>query len=346
MKVVYDPGHTAHDPQSFLVRGQIRRSAEQPERATRLLDAARAAGHVIVAPTDFGLAPIAAVHSAEYLDFLANAHTLWTALDGSAPEILPNVHPAGGAGRPPVSYPRAIVGRAGYHMADTACPIGPGTWQAACRSAHVAVSAAAALCDGERVAYGLCRPPGHHAYADMAGGFCFLNNAGIAAHWLAGRYGRVAILDVDVHHGNGTQGMFWRRGDVFTVSVHADPADYYPFFWGYAHERGEGDGTGANLNLPLPVGSGDDAYCAAIGQALERIALFAPGALVVALGLDAHEADPLQGMRVTTPGFGRAASLIAAYARTSEVPVALIQEGGYLSDALGRNLVHFLGAFS
>jgi len=195
--------------------------------------------------------------------------------------------------------------------------------------------------EGAREAYALCRPPGHHAYADMAGGFCFLNNTAIAAQRLRTRHARVAILDVDVHHGNGTQGIFWERDDVLTVSIHADPADYYPYFWGHAHESGTGAGAGFNLNLPLPMGSGDAAWLAAGETALARVRAFAPDALVVALGLDASESDPLQGLRVTGDGFAAMAGRIAGVG----LPTVLVQEGGYLSDDLGRNLVRFLAGF-
>jgi acetoin utilization deacetylase AcuC-like enzyme len=175
----------------------------------------------------------------------------------------------------------------------------------------------------------------------MAGGFCFLNNTAIAAQRLRGKHQRVAVLDVDVHHGNGTQGIFYERNDVLTVSIHADPTDYYPYFWGHAHEAGAGAGQGYNLNLPQPLGSPDAVWLAAGDRALARIKEFAPTALVVALGLDASESDPLQGLKVTGPGFHAMAKKIASLG----LPTVLVQEGGYLSDDLGRNLVQFLAGF-
>ena len=193
----------------------------------------------------------------------------------------------------------------------------------------------------ERASYALCRPPGHHAFADMAGGFCFLNNSAIAAAHLRQRHERVAILDVDVHHGNGTQGIFYERGDVLTISIHADPAWFYPFVWGYAHERGAGAGLGANFNIPLPLGTGDDDFIAALARAKAMLAAFAPGALVVALGLDASEHDPLAGLAVTTDGFHRIGAAIASIG----LPTVFVQEGGYLSDILGANLTAVLGGF-
>ncbi|SMF77176.1 Acetoin utilization deacetylase AcuC [Tistlia consotensis] len=338
MKVVFSPEHARHEPQLFLVRGQPKPSAEQPERAERLLAAVQARGDEILAPAGLGPGPLAAVHTPDYLRFLEEAWDAWQALGDSGGEIIPNVHPA----HHQASYPRAIVGRAGWHMADTACPIGPGTFAAACAAADAAATGAELLLDGETQAYALCRPPGHHAYADMAGGFCFLNNAAIAAQRLRRAHERVAILDVDVHHGNGTQGIFYQRPDVLTVSLHADPQDFYPFFWGHGHERGAGPGLGYNLNLPLPIGTADDGWLAALERhALPAIRAFAPGALVVALGLDAFEGDPLRGLAITTPGFARIAAAIARLG----LPTLLVQEGGYLAPELGGNLASFLGGF-
>jgi acetoin utilization deacetylase AcuC-like enzyme len=337
MKIVYSDKHARHDPQSFIVRGVKQRSAEQPERATRLLQAAREAGHEILGPSAFGLAPVQAVHTADYIDFLQTAARDWAKLANAAPEVVPNVHPA----RYPATYPKALAGRAGWHQVDMACPIGPHTWDAALAATEVATTAAQMVLDGAHQAYALCRPPGHHAYADMAGGFCFLNNTAVAAQHLRTKHARVAVMDVDVHHGNGTQGIFFERPDVLTVSIHADPDNYYPFFWGHAHEAGAGAGQGFNLNLPLPLGSSDAPWLAAGDSALARIREFAPAALVVALGLDASESDPLQGLKVTGAGFFAMAEKIARLG----LPTVLVQEGGYLGDDLGRNLVQFLAGF-
>lgn len=338
MKAYYDPQHENHHPRFFLVRGERRDSTEVPERATRLHKALEVAGHEILMPRRFGREPVAAIHSADYLRFLEEAPAAWAALGDASQEIIANVHPnrheAGG-------YPESIVGRAGWHMADTACPIGPKTFEVALSAADVALTAADAVLGGARAAYALCRPPGHHAFADMAGGFCFLNNTAIAAQYLRKNMGPVAVLDVDVHHGNGTQGVFWQRGDVLTISVHADPAHFYPFFWGHAGERGGGEGEGANLNLPLPLGAGDEDFLTALEVAAEALRAFQPRALVVALGLDASEEDPLKGLAVTTGGFAR----IGAFIDGLGFPTVLVQEGGYLSPALGPNLTAVLGAF-
>lgn len=337
MKVVFDPRQLGHAPRRFLVRGEWQPCPEIPRRAEVLSAAAREAGHEIVAPRSHGSAPIAAVHSSQYLTFLETAHARWQALPGAGPEVVPNVHPVRRGG----GYPDGVVGQAGWHMADTACPLAANSWPAIQASANTAVEAAELVMAGERAAYALCRPPGHHAYADMAGGFCYLNNTAIAAQALRRRFARVAVVDVDLHHGNGTQDIFYARDDVLTVSIHADPAGFYPFFWGYADQRGTGRGEGFNLNLPLAMGSGDAAFLAALDQAVAAVRKFRAEALVVALGLDAYEGDPLAGLSVTTEGFRAIARGLAGLA----LPSVLVQEGGYPSDELGRNLVFFLGGF-
>jgi acetoin utilization deacetylase AcuC-like enzyme len=337
MKTFYADEQKRHNPKGFLSSGAPKPNPEQPERVERLLAGARNAGSTIERPRNYGLGPIAAVHTPEYLDFLERIHERWQRIEGASDEVIPNIHPIARGG----SYPASAVGQAGYHMADTSCPISEHTWESACWSAWSAVAAADAVLSGERAAYALCRPPGHHAFADVAGGFCFINNSGVAAQRLRDTAKRVAILDVDLHHGNGTQGMFYRRPDVLTVSIHADPVRFYPFFWGYADERGEGPGLGYNLNLPLERKSGDAEFLSALESGLRRIRSFAPEALVVALGLDAYEGDPFGGLAVTTPGFARIAEAIAGLG----LPTVIVQEGGYLCDALAGNLTSFLTGF-
>lgn len=337
MKAFFDERQWKHDPEHFMANGVQKPSPEQPERIARLMAGAEAAGLRFEAPRDTGLGPIAAVHSSEYLVFLQNIYPRWRRIDGAAPEVIPNIHPASRTD----SYPKSAVGQAGYHQADTACPIAEHTWEAAYWSAQSAIAGADAIALGTGAAYVLSRPPGHHAFGDLAGGFCFLNNSGIAAERLRSKGFRPAILDVDVHHGNGTQGMFYHRDDILTVSIHADPERFYPFFWGHAHERGEGAGLGANLNLPLVRGTGDEDYMATLDTALARVRAFGCDALIVALGLDAHEDDPFEGLAVTTDGFARIGAALAAL----NLPTVLVQEGGYLSDALGENLTQTLIGF-
>jgi acetoin utilization deacetylase AcuC-like enzyme len=334
MKAIFDDRQWKHQPRDFMANGAILPNPEQAERIDRLLTGARAAGCSVLPPQDAGLGPIAALHSPEYLTFLETIHTRWKRIDGAGEEVIPNIHPANRTD----SYPKSAVGQAGFHQADTACPIAEGTWDAAYWSAQSAITGADLILGGERSAYALSRPPGHHAFGDLAGGFCFLNNSGIAAERLRARGLRPAILDVDVHHGNGTQGIFYHRSDVLTVSIHADPERFYPFFWGQAHERGAGQGLGYNLNLPLARGTADDAYLATLEIALQRIRAFGAQAVVVALGLDAFVNDPFKGLAVSTKGF---AGIGAAIARLG-LPCLFVQEGGYLCDELGENLASVL----
>ena len=340
MRIYFSHQHAVHAPGAFVSRGQLTANPETPARADALLGAARDAGHALAEIQTFGLEPVRAVHDADYLNFLEHAWRDWCALPDHAPEVIPNVHP----GRHMSGRPRAIVGRAGYYQADCACPIGAGTWEAIQASANCALSAASEVMVSSATdyAYALCRPPGHHAYADMAGGFCFLNNTAIAAQYCRHQGAdRVAIVDVDVHHGNGTQGIFYDRGDVLTLSLHGDPAEFYPFFAGYRDEVGEDDGYGCNLNIPLARDTGDDAFLECLQDALARVRAFEPDVLVVALGLDASEHDPLAFLRITGDGFRRIGAAIGAVG----MPTVLVQEGGYLSEYLGANLVATLAGF-
>ena len=338
MKAYFADEQRRHDPKSFLSSGAPKPNPEVPERVERLLAGAKAAGCTIERPRSYGLGPMAAIHTPEYIEFLQHIYERWQRIQGGSAEVIPNIHPIARGG----SRPDSAVGQAGYHMADTSCPISAHTFESSCWSAWTAVATAEAVEAGASSAYALCRPPGHHAFADVAGGFCFFNNSGIAAQRLRKTADRVAILDVDLHHGNGTQGVFYRRADVLTVSIHADPVRFYPFFWGYADERGEGPGLGFNHNLPLARKSGDEVFLEALAAGIRRIRAFAPDALVVALGLDAFEGDPFGGLSVSTPGFARIGEAIAALS----LPTVVVQEGGYLCDALSDNLTSFLTGFA
>lgn len=337
MITVFDDAQRAHDPQMFLSSGAPRPCPEKPARIDALLAAVRRMGGPVVQAPDAGLAPIAAVHPQRYLTFLQNIHTRWTRIEGASPEVIPNIHPANRSD----GYPKSAVGQAGFHMTDTSCPIAGQTWGAAYASAQTAIHAADLVLQGEPATYALCRPPGHHAFAELAGGFCYLNNSGIAAQRLTDAGRRVAILDVDLHHGNGTQGLFYARGDVLTLSIHADPERFYPFFWGYASETGEGAGLGANLNLPVPRGTGDDGFLAALSHAIARVQDWGADALVLALGLDAFEGDPFAGLTVTTQGFARIGRAVQAMGLLT----VIVQEGGYLCPELGDNLEAVLQAW-
>lgn len=337
MKVVFADIQKQHNPKSFFSSGAPQPNPEVPERAVRLLAAAKLAGLTLESPDDYGLQFIAQVHTPEYLHYLEHIYERWSRIQGGSAEVQAGIHPVRSDG----AYPKSAVAQAGWHNYDTSSPVTADTWQSALWSAHSAAHAALLVLEGAASSYALCRPPGHHAGRDIAGGFCYLSNAAITAEVLLMQHQRVAIIDIDVHHGNGTQSVFYDRDDVLTVSLHADPMRFYPFFWGHRDERGEGRGSGFNLNIPLPRGTGNDTYLQALDSALQSVAAFEPSAMVIALGLDAHESDPFQGMAISTDGFGDIAARLAACA----LPTVLVQEGGYLSDALGPNLSSFLDGF-
>lgn len=291
-------------------------------------------------PADHGLAPILAVHTPGLVNFLQTIFALSRSIPRAGKVFLGDSFATRGIRRRS-PHPWAQIG---YYAFDIEAPFYEGTWDAAYWSAQCAVSAAQAVLAGERAAYALSRPPGHHASGEQTGGFCYLNNAAIAARVLQqGAARRVAILDIDHHHGNGTQEIFYTDPTVLYVSLHAHPDHEYPFYWGAAEERGEGAGEGFNLNCPLPPGAGDDAYLAALARALAAIHAFAPEALVLSLGLDAAEGDPaaLAGLAVTTAGFRAIGRAIAGLG----TPTVIVQEGGYRLDTLAQNALAVLEAF-
>ena len=344
MRYVFAEAQLRHRPPTFLVRGQPKPSPEKAERAEALVGSLRARGVTVEEPPSYGAGPRAAVHSTDYLRFMETSYARWSALPDASEVIVPNIH----RNTDMAEYPSGIVGQAGWHMSDTACPIGPGTWEAVCGGADTAAHAALLVASGqERAAYALCRPPGHHASRDMAGGFCYINNAAVAAQAMLpvlagrGRAPRVAVFDVDVHHGNGTQAIFYERDDVLFVSIHGDPNNFYPWFAGYAHERGKGRGLGYNLNIPLPMGTEESTFLGAVDEALAYIAAFGPEALVLSLGFDTYAGDPLAFFKVTTPGFATLGRKIAG----AGLPTVLVQEGGYDCSALAVNLASFLDGF-
>jgi acetoin utilization deacetylase AcuC-like enzyme len=287
---------------------------------------------------DFGLNPIHAVHDKEYVDFLASAWTEWLATDDSQDKstLLPSTF----ALRRHPHKPASLLGRAGYYMMDLSACIVEGTYQAALASSNCALSTAEAVANGEHAAFALCRPPGHHAGKDYAGGYCFINNASVAANWLSSK-GKVALLDIDYHCGNGTQDIFYEREDVMTISIHADPNFEYPHFAGYADERGTGKGLGFHHNFPLPAGADDAAYLRALDRALKLICNFKPAYLVVSAGMDIYADDPLGKMKVTTKGIGEIGKRIASLS----LPTVIVMEGGYNNEALGKNITGLLGEF-
>lgn len=334
MRIFYDDAQRDHAPARELHNGAFAAYAETPARVDAML---KAVGPTET-PADRGEAPILAVHDAAYVGFLKEAPRLWQEA-GRPGDAIPYAFPI--RGRRPLRLDR-VDALLGAHAFDATTPITADTWRSAYASAQSALAATHAVLEGERAAFALCRPPGHHAGADYCGGYCHLNVAAIAAQ--AARDAgveRVAILDIDYHHGNGTQDIFYARADVFYASVHADPKRDYPFYWGHADETGEGAGLGTTINLPLPHGTSRDAFRATQARALEAIAAFDPGLLVVSFGADTWEGDPISQFALTTPDYAVLASDIAARGW----PSVIVMEGGYAVDALGHNVASFLSGF-
>lgn len=341
MKVFHSPAQAGHVPTRYAIGQDVMPAREVPARVDELLSILQASGHTVLTPRAQGIAPLRSVHSDDYLEFLSTAHDRWKVQFAGTPRA-DWVVPVAFQNRHMGARPDSVLGQAGHYLSSTTSPIGAGTWPAILGAAHCALEAAQATLEGERMAYALCRPPGHHAYRDLGAGFCYVNNAALAADHLARALGRVAVLDIDVHHGNGTQGLFYERADVLFVSVHADPDHGYPFYAGRPDETGAGAGAGYNLNLPLPPGTRDAGWLPAIDRGLHRIREFAPAALVVSLGFDAHERDPSALLSVSTDGFRSAGQAIGAAVAHNQWPCVLIQEGGYAIDCLGSNLSAFL----
>ena len=339
MKVFYSEEHRRHEPPFEVFDGGLRVPyLENTDRMDRILSAlAKVDWAEICEPKDFGLDPIHAVHDKEYIDFLASCWTEWLESDAKDKSVL---LPATFALRRQSHRPSGLLGRMGYYLMDLSACIVEGTYTAALAAANCASSAAEAISNEERVAFALCRPPGHHAGKDYAGGYCFINNASVAASWLALR-GRVALLDIDYHCGNGTQDIFYDRADVLTISIHADPNVEYPHFWGYASETGAGPGTGFHRNFPLEKGTDNARYLSALEEALTLIHRFEPAYLVVSAGMDIYADDPLGTVKVTTEGIGEIGKRIASLG----LPTLVVMEGGYANEMLGTNILRFLGEF-
>jgi acetoin utilization deacetylase AcuC-like enzyme len=340
MLTIYSDLHQRHHGNAELIDGKMMPCFEMPRRAEMVLARVRevALGEVRE-PGAFGTDPIRRVHDHGFVDFLAAAWSEWTA-EGRTHDALPLVWPVRSLRGDRV--PQFIDGKLGYYSLDAGVPITAGTWEAVRAGADVALTGAQVLANGAPSAFALCRPPGHHAATAAMGGYCYLNNAAIAAqHMLDHGCTRVAILDVDYHHGNGTQEIFYTRRDVLFVSLHADPQVEYPYFLGYADELGAGPGFGFTLNYPLPHGTAWDAYGPALADACDKVRAFAPDVLVVSLGVDTYEHDPISRFRLRRDDFSRMGERIAALA----FPTLFVMEGGYAVEDIGVNAVNVLTGF-
>ena len=343
MITFYNHLHALHQGKVEMFRGKLVPCFEVPARADHVLaELRRRKLGTVQNPHSYDDSALTGIHSPRYLNFLATAWDQWVALDPANAEkdILPSVWPTR-TFRTDVE-PDNFAAKVGLYSYDAGSPFTSGTWVAARAGAHCALSAAQQVLAGDRASFALSRPPGHHAGADFFGGYCFLNNAALAAQHLRNAgMGKVAVLDVDYHHGNGTQVIFYDRPDVFFASIHGDPRTEYPFYLGHADETGAGAGLGTNLNLPLPRGTDFATWSEALTQALAAIDRFGAEALVVSLGLDTFEGDPISGFQLKSDDYLRLGERLAQVG----LPTVLVFEGGYAVQEVGINAVNVLEAF-
>jgi acetoin utilization deacetylase AcuC-like enzyme len=348
MPVVWDERHRGHAPGAGIWLGVSVPGDEEPERGEALGAALRDAGCAALPATDHGDEPLLRVHTADFVAYLECAHRRWVEEghldDPGQPVVVPYVFALRQltSGRPP-HPPAAIRAVAGLYAMDTMTLISAGTYIAARAAVDSALTACDLVLAGAPAAYAAVRPPGHHVGADFYGGSCYLNNAAVAAQYLRDQgAARVAIVDIDAHHGNGTQEIFYARDDVFYGSAHVDPAHgWFPHFAGFSDERGAGAGVGCNRNLPLPPGAGDREWTRAIEQLIAEAREWRADALVVSLGVDGAAADPNSPFGITADGYGTIGATLA----TLDRPTVLVQEGGYVLDTLGALVLATLGGF-
>jgi len=339
MKIVYSEQHKLRDAGTELYGGQLIEPFERPSRMDHILarNEQTKAGPVI-APDEFGIDPILRIHDKDYIAFLQSAWQSWSEA-GYKGEAIATTWPAR---RMAQKVPDHIDGKLGYYSMACETSISEGTWEAAYASAQVALTGAKIVRDGERAAFALCRPPGHHAAYDMYGGYCFLNNAAIAAQYLLDQgLGRVAIVDVDFHHGNGSQDIFYTRSDVLFTSLHGDPRDAFPHFLGYADETGSGDGEGFTFNYPMKPGTRFDEWRSNFSNALNKIGTHNPEALIVSLGVDTFENDPISFFRLQSSDFTTYGADIAGM----NLPTLFVMEGGYDIGEIGINALNVIQGF-
>lgn len=341
MQTVYSARQAGHAGNVELNSGAIVPAYEVPQRAEIILRAVQEAGlGPVVAPERHGMEAALRVHDAGYLAFLPQVWPMWEAA-GRGGSAMPFVWPVPGL-RSDVP-PAHVDGLLGYYAFDAGASFVAGTWDAVQASLETALTAAGLVAGGARAAFALCRPPGHHASRRAMGGYCYINNAAVAVETLLGAGARrVAVLDIDYHHGNGTQEIFYARADVLVVNIHADPVMEYPYFLGHADERGAGAGEGFNLNLPLPLGTEFPAWDEGLRAGCAAVAAYGPDVLVVSLGVDTYLGDPISAFRLDTPDYPRIGARIAALG----LPTLFVMEGGYAVEAIGANVAGVLTGFA
>lgn len=340
MKTVYSPKHLGHAGNMELIGAQIVPAFEMPSRA-EIVKARVESERLgpIVAPSEHDIAWAKKVHRADFIDFLPTVWDRWTA-EGKTITAMPMTWPTRGLrGDVP---PKATEALLGFYSFDGGATFVKGTWEAIKSSFDVALSGAELVQGGERAAFALCRPPGHHAGDHFMGGYCFINNAAVAAHWFREQGAkRVSILDVDYHHGNGTQQIFYERGDVQVINLHGDPMVEYPYFLGHADETGAGDGAGHNINYPMPFGTAWDKWNEALEDGCRKLAAYKPDVVIVSLGVDTFEQDPISKFKLKSVDYPK----IGARVKALGLPTLFVMEGGYAVEEIGINAVGVLTGF-
>lgn len=339
MRTIYSDQHHLRDAKTELYGGELVQPFESPSRAEMIIKAVRSSElGAIEMPATFSMEPVLAVHDADFIVFLETAWEEWQR-SGYKGEVIASVWPAR---RMRSTVPRFIEGKVGYYALAAETSITEGTWAAALSSKDVALSGAQGLIAGEKGIFSLCRPPGHHAAKDLYGGYCFLNNAAISAQYLLDNgASRVAILDIDFHHGNGTQDIFYDRKDVLFCSLHGDPEDAFPHFLGYADETGSGEGAGYNHNYPMPPGTEFAQWQRSLAVALNKISDYAPQYVVISLGVDTFENDPISFFKLSSMDFVKVGGMIAEL----DIPTLFVMEGGYDVEEVGINVVNVLQGY-
>ena len=340
MRIYYSSQHLLHNPKQELHRGQMVKPHEGPHRMDMLKDGLERHGFTHFSPPgEFGLDPIRAVHRVDYVHFLQTAYERWTAA-GYSGDVLPMSYPVHPRRETP---PQDIDGAAGYYCSSSDTVVTATTWQALREISNVAISAADHVAKGGQSAFALIRPPGHHAGAFYMSGYCHLNFSAMAAQHLRDRGARkVAILDVDFHHGNGTQDIFYDRDDVYFTSLHGHPDYHFPYFWGHKDEKGAGTGEGATVNIPLQPGTDWDVWSDALMTLISKIHAFGVDSLVVSLGVDTFENDPISAFKLTVEDYPKMGAAIAGLG----LPTVFIMEGGYGVPEIGDNVAGVLAGFS
>jgi acetoin utilization deacetylase AcuC-like enzyme len=342
VKVVYSAAHSGHNPAEEIADSRAHSPHEHPGRAEIIRETLAAdPSMTIVAPAEYGVDPIVAVHERGLHDFLVTAWHDYQVEVRPSREVVPDFfyRPSMRNAMATIDEPKAVNARLGWWCFETTTPITEGSYAAARGAVDVAMTATDAVLSGERFAYGACRPPGHHATRSLYGGYCFFNNAAIAAHHVATTRGvKVTVLDVDYHHGNGTQEIFYERSDVQYVSLHADPVRAYPYVTGHADETGAGIGRGLTSNFPLAAGATDDDFLRVLERACADIQRHSPEVLIVSLGVDTFDGDPICDLALTREGFRLHGAAVGALG----LPTVVLQEGGYALAELGNNVQAWL----